>query len=140
MLEKFESLCEERQKIIVSKDKGSRVEHRANNIEQCRVRHYQIDGVVITDLNKSKCDFLLTNDDRKKVYFIELKGTDVKKSIEQLEETERILGNEFPDYERYFRIVYKANTHGIRSTAISKFKIRKKGRVIAATDRYEEDI
>ena len=83
---------------------------------------------------------MLTNDDRKKVYFIELKGTDVKKCIEQLEETERILGNEFPDYERYFRIVYKANTHGIRSTAISKFKIRKKGRVIAATDRYEEHI
>lgn len=53
MLENYQSRCEEKQKIVVSKE--NRVEHRAYNRDENKVRHYQIDGDVISDLNIKNC-------------------------------------------------------------------------------------
>ena len=91
MLDNAHSLCEERQKKIISRDTKSRCEHRAHNPERNLVRHYQIDGGVIVDKAVQKCDFLLLNDDKKNAYLIELKGTHILKALQQLEETEKHL-------------------------------------------------
>lgn len=142
MLEKYKSLCEDRQKIIKSQDKGnSRVYHLAKNIDRNMVRHYQIDGVVIDSASTRKCDFLLINDDKRNAYFIELKGTDILSAIVQLENTEFILRNALVGYQMYYRIVYRSNTHGIRDSRYTKF-VAKKGidRVLARTNCIEENI
>lgn len=76
MLNNFHSICEEKQKIIVSKDSGTARIHRAVNIDGDYVRHYKIDGNVISDKTVKKCDFLLLNDSKKDAYLIEVKGTD----------------------------------------------------------------
>lgn len=78
------TLCEKNQSVIVSKDKGSQVQHRAINPERIyEMRHYKLDG----DLVKQEkcCDFLLVNDTKRKAYFIELKGGNIDEAV--LEET-----------------------------------------------------
>lgn len=140
MLEKFTSLCESRQKIIVSRDEKSSCQHRANNKEENLVRHYRIDGCVVTSKNVKKCDFLLLNDEKKNAYLIELKGTNIMRAIEQLESTERMLENDLQRYQIYYRIVYRSNTHAIRTLDYTKFCKRKVGRVKAGTEKLEEVI
>lgn len=74
MLNNFHSICEEKQKIIVSKDSGTARIHRAVNIDGDYVRHYKIDGNVISDKTVKKCDFLLLNDSKKDAYLYRSKG------------------------------------------------------------------
>ena len=63
------SLCEEKQKLIVSKDKGTSREHRAKNESgRYNVRHYKLDGDIVKQ--QKCCDYLLLNDTRKNAYFI----------------------------------------------------------------------
>ena len=55
------SICTERQKIIVSREKRSK--HTAYNVGNCAVRHYRIDEDVISGNQTKKCDYLVLNDD-----------------------------------------------------------------------------
>ena len=105
------SLCDIRQKEIVSRDKGSQVRHIAvNTNQQYDVRQYQLDGVLIR--NQTCNDFLVLNDSLKKAYYIELKGRDVKKAVDQLIAGERICRTELKGYVPYYRIVAsKSLTH-----------------------------
>ena len=58
MLEKYRSLCQERQKIIVSKDSGvgNPSQHRALNEGQDRVRQYCLDDRAIVQNEEPRCD------------------------------------------------------------------------------------
>ena len=87
MLEKYQSLCEERQKIIVSRDRKSKnpVKHVANNQSGNCVRQYLLDDKTVLDENLSCCDYLVLNCDKKRAYFIELKGRHVLKAKKQIE-------------------------------------------------------
>jgi uncharacterized protein YxeA len=140
-LDGFRSICEERQKIIVSRDRGQSREHRANNKDDSHVTHYRIDGVVITG-EQNKCDFLLINEDKKMAYLIELKGSDIKKAIDQLQQTEMTLKTQLSNYALKFRIIAsKCRTHDIRSSKYQRFKIQKGGALIATSNSpFEEDI
>lgn len=140
MLENAKSLCEERQKIIISKDVKSRCEHRAHNSKQKLVRHYQIDGGVITDKTVQKCDFLLLNDDDKVAYLIELKGTHILNAVKQIQQTEQHLKEDLKGYKLKYRIVYKANTHALRDSEYTKFCRARKNQVKASTNMIEEEI
>ena len=116
------TLCGKNQSIIVSKDKGNQVQHRAINPEKIYdVRHYKLDG----DLVKQEkcCDFLLINDTRRKAYLIELKGGNIDEAVSQLEAGEKKCRNELQGYTFLYRIVCsKAKTHNIRSPKYRKFK------------------
>lgn len=140
MLENYKSICGKTQKIIVSKDSGETRIHRAINNGRSDVRHYQIDGYVIKDMAAKKCDFLLLNDTKKDAYLIEVKGTDLKSSIAQLENTENRLREDLKGYQKKYRIVYRANTHAVRSSEYTKFCLRHQGNVKAKTILMEEEI
>ena len=140
MLEKYSSICKEKQKIIVSRDSGAARTHRALNLNGDLVRHYKIDGCVSKDKTIRKCDFLLINDTKRDAYLIEVKGTDLLSTIEQLEKTEEVLGADLRGYQKKYRIVYRANTHAITSSQYTKFCLRHKGNVKAKTDWLEEEI
>lgn len=135
------SECEERQKIIVSKDKGEPRKHIANNINSNKVTHYKIDGVVITG-NETKCDFLLINEDRGIVYLIELKGSTIERAIEQLKNTENLLRSQLSVYHKImYRIVCsKARTHDINGTAFKKFKEKNYNSFKCKENTLEENI
>ena len=135
----FASICEEHQKTIVSRDLGQPTKHIANNVKQCHVTHYRIDGIVITD--RAACDFLLINEDTYTAYLIELKGRDLVRSVEQLESTEATLKDKLRAYSLEFRIVAsKARTHAIESVTFKRFKEKKKQSLIYKTNQIEEKI
>ena len=91
------SLCKQRQKIIISQE--NRLKHIAKNVNQSKVRHYKVDGDVITDNKTVRCDYLVLNDDKKAAYFIELKGVGgINKTMEQIISTIKLLKNELPSY------------------------------------------
>jgi len=102
-LSEFKSKCEDRQKIIVSREKKK--EHIAINDNNCLVRQLKIDGYVITE-NIKKCDYLVLNDDKFAAYFIELKGTDISDAIKQIEQTVEMLKSDLINYDKKLRIVF----------------------------------
>ncbi len=102
LLTQDKSLCESRQKIIVSRDAGTQRKHRANNPQQkYNVRHYKLDGNIISQ--RTCCDFLLINDSLKNAYFIELKGGNIDEAVPQLEAGYQLFRSELTGYKFYFR-------------------------------------
>lgn len=121
-LEGFSSLCEIRQRIIVSKDDGTSRKHRAVNSGRCNVSHYQIDGNVIKGPT-IRCDYLVMNDAKMVAYLIELKGSDIEHAIDQLQTTAGLLHSHLCNYDIKYRIVCsRANTHALKSNKYKKFE------------------
>ncbi len=132
--------CEDRQKIIVSRDMGTRREHRALNLKQeYAVRHYKLDKKLVKQ--QTCCDFLLTNDTLHRAYFIELKGGNIDEAIPQLENAARICREELVGYEYHYRIVQsKARTHDIKKVSFRKFKDKCGSRLKYQTTCMEEEL
>lgn len=140
LLDLKKSICERNAKIIVSKDTYTNRKHLANNRNKDNVRQYQLDGKIIKQ--EKSCDFLVLNDDKKKAFFIELKGSDVSSAIPQLEGALNKVKNEILDYKIYFRIISsKTKTHEVRDSKVIAFK-KKYGSnsLVIKTQLYEEDI
>lgn len=135
------SMCKLHQKIIVSKDYGERREHIIHNPNGVySVRQYRLDGGIFE--NETMNDFLVLNDTRKVSYYIELKGANVKRAVEQLAAGYRRCRDELGGYEANFRIIAsKSPTHNTRPKAyrdfLEKFGYKK---VICRTARFEEDM
>lgn len=138
ILEPEKSRCEKNQKWIVSQENNR--EHRADNREhQYEVRQYHLDGELIHQ--EKCCDFLLLNDSKKKAYYIELKGRNVREAVSQLEAAQNKLKSELAGYSVYYRIVgSRMNTHEIDSTEVRKLKERYKGHLLYRSIRIEEEL
>lgn len=138
ILKEEKSICKINQKIIVSEE--NKRKHIANNIDENRVFQFRIDGDIIPKSTSMKrCDYLVKNEEKKDLYFIELKGTDVKKAIDQITDTIDYLKNEINGYSILPRIIYRPNSHGVHDTKVREFQ-RKYPRSIIATNIYEEEI
>lgn len=140
MLEQAKSLCKSDAKIIVSQDKktGNPAQHRALNPKQHFVRQYKLDDIV---QNKECCDFAVLNDELKKTYLIELKGSDINKAIEQLKSAHQLLKKEISNYQFFFRCIYRSGSHNIRSSKLNNL-MKKQGKNvwIFSQRKYEENI
>lgn len=134
------SLCEEHQKTVVSKDRGTSRRHCAHNPQQkYSVRHYKLDGELVRQ--RKCCDYLLTNDTLKKAYFIELKGGNIDEAVPQLEEGLKLVQSELAGYEFCFRVVSsKVRTLDLQKTAFRKFKDKWGSRLRYKTDFLEETL
>ncbi|MGD9978347.1 MAG: hypothetical protein AB7S54_10485, partial [Bacteroidales bacterium] len=55
---------------------------------------YRVDGCLIND-DDSKCDYLLLNCTKEVSYFVELKGSDLIKAVEQIDRSIDILHKDF---------------------------------------------
>lgn len=138
------SLCSQRQKIIVSEEKRSK--HIAHNKENQIVRKYKVDGDIIKSNDMDKCDFLVLNVEKKTAYFIELKGTKIMHAIKQLKNTADILRSNLCEYTFYYRIVFSGSaTHSVNDSAflIWQKKCGKKGGAFVVQrgrSKLEEDI
>ena len=135
----FDSLCQERQKIIVSAQKGRK--HIAHNTRGACVCHYQIDGVVLTGAEDKACDYLLFNEDAGTAYLIELKGCHLTEAAQQLEATERRLSAELKAYQMFYRIIArKISVHAVKHSGFRRFETRRKGRLRYECGQLEEPI
>lgn len=140
LLTQDKSICEKRQKIVVSKDDRQSRVHRAINPQQkYDLRHYKLDGNLIK--YQTCCDFLLLNDSLKKAYFIELKGENIDEAVEQLESTALKLRSELKDYICLYRIVSsRVPTHKVHSTKYRKFQEKCGARLITKSRKMEEEL
>lgn len=138
MLTFEKSRCKEHQRLIVSRDSGTRREHRAiNPDEKYSVRQYKLDGDLV--IQQKCCDFLLLNDSLKKAYFIELKGSNIEEAIPQLENGIKLCAEELIGYTVLCRIVSsKVRTHDIQSNTFRKFKDKYGARLKYKTNVMEE--
>jgi len=136
------SRCKKRAPIIVSKEKG--MEHIAKNENSCEVRHYKVDGELITSSETVKCDFLVLNDTVRTAYFIELKrGGQIGKAINQIEMTIGLLRNELPGYIHHCRVISKTSPAVYHSETIDYKKkcLKLKGSfVVCSKGTYTENI
>lgn len=105
--------------------------YRNNSLDE--LTKYQIDGCLILD-DSSKCDYLLMNCTKKIAYFIELKGSDLIKAIEQIDQTVDRLSKDIEDYTIEARIVLtRVNTIDLKNSKLIRLekKLRKyKGKLI----------
>ena len=144
-LKDYESECDIRQKIIVCKDKGNPQQYIAYNDDENEVYEYRIDGYVIKTDDGKKCDFLLWNEEKKNVYFIELKGSDLSKAVEQIEETERVLKERYKVLFRKMNLFYRVvlnrtPTHKLDSSRVKHFKMAHPKQYIFKTNTIEDHI
>lgn len=135
----YSSICPMYAAKIVSRDKGNRQKHIANNRSLAYVTHYQIDGVVIRQGNK--CDYLLINENTKVAYLIELKGQDLTWAAKQLEATANALSLNARGYKVQYRIVAnKCTTHEIESSGFKKYRLLWKKDLKYRSQELEENI
>ncbi len=138
ILTKEKSICEERQKEIVSKEHGR--EHRGLNRKYgYSVRQYRLDGGLFHQ--EKCCDYLVLNDSTRNAYFLELKGRNVSDAVEQLEAgRDKVIG-ELSGYDLYYRIIgSKMRTHELDTPKMRKLKEKYKGKLVYKSIKYEEEI
>ena len=101
----------------------NRCTHIGHNINRHMIRQFKVDGEVIASGDPSpRCDYLLLNDEAKTSYYIELKGSDLIKAIEQIENTIAMLSQSIPEYAILRRIIFRTGTHGIQTRPVLAWK------------------
>jgi hypothetical protein len=95
--------CVDSRKSIVLKDRGSPSTYKALNPNMLSVAQYQIDGKVITQ--GARCDKALHVEINKCVIFVELKGSNLLKAVDQITQTIQKLKKDLPGQVVKGRIV-----------------------------------
>lgn len=112
--------------------------HIGQNVHRHSVRQFKIDGGVVTGADFQKCDFLLLNDDAQTSYYIELKGSDLAKAIDQIENTVSMISASIPQYRIFRRIVYRTGSHSIKTSKVTLWQ-RKHGRLAQIKERMLQE-
>jgi len=108
---------------FVSSENGCK--HIGRNISRHEIRQFKIDGEVIAkNADTARCDYLLLNDEAKRAYYIELKGSDLERAIQQIESTVQMFQPSLPDYTTYRRIIYFSGTTDIKGSAVQRWKAK----------------
>ena len=141
LLDPMQSECELHQKEFVCREAGERRIYRVINPNgEFEVRKYRLDGNLVK--NEMCCDFTVINDTSKMVYYVELKGRDVGRAVEQLLAGEKICRGELPEYISFYRII--ASKSPTTRTEPKNFRNLKekvgRKRFICKTDGYEEKL
>jgi septum formation inhibitor-activating ATPase MinD len=117
---------EQNNKIVVCKDAKSSTKYIYQNDSQDILSKYKVDGCLIDDKDP-KCDFLLINCTKGISYFVELKGSDLIKAVEQIDRTINVLHKDFNEYSVEPRIVLtRVNTTDLKSSKLIKLEKRLK--------------
>ncbi|MBS1735051.1 MAG: hypothetical protein JSS98_00415 [Bacteroidetes bacterium] len=96
---------DEVRKICVAEDKGKKFE--IVNRSGFQIKKVIVDGCLKQSKNEKRCDFLMSIDkiNNPVVYFIELKGGDLIKAVEQLNDSITYLKSDFSNYVIHARII-----------------------------------
>lgn len=137
MLFKDKSRCEPYQKIITSSE--NKKTHKLYNDNLNEIYQFKVDGDIVTD-DSIRCDYIVENATNKILYIIELKGSDLKHAVEQIEATINRFSTSIRNYCLYPRIVCKSNTHKIEDSLIIRFKKKYANKYIIQNPIIEEHI
>ncbi len=111
-------------KTVTCTDKRSSTSYLYSNKSLDELSNFRVDRCLIND-NQNKCDFLLLNFTKKKSFFIELKGSDLIKAVDQINRSIDILHADFPNFSVNARIVLtRVNTTDLKSIKLIKLEKR----------------
>lgn len=132
---------EQKNEIVTFTDERSKTEYIYINSSLDELTKYRVDGCLINDDN-SKCDYLLLNCTKEISYFVELKGSDLIKAVEQIDRSRDILHKDFKEYSVEARIVLtRVNTTDLKSTKLIRLESKLKklnGKLIKKTRQLTE--
>ena len=126
-------------KIVVIKE-NKRV-FRIKNSSDFNINTVTVDGCYIT--TGLKCDFLfeiINNEEIEKVFYVELKGSDVAHGIQQLEATLRHCLSEHKSFSRECYIVASRVPKSSTSSQNQKKEFRRKNRVSLFIDTNQKEV
>lgn len=131
--------CDNRKNIVCQENKKI---YTLINTRKTIVNNYHIDGGVIKDNNVKKCDYLVFVVDKKVAILVELKGSQIKTALEQLNSTMDLLHENLHNCKIYARIV-GSHIPAIYNTP-EAIKLKKKlqksgGQLIVKTTTFSED-
>lgn len=110
--------CEETTKIPIISLSEKNSSLKINNPERREVRKIRVDGCVITE--GPRCDYLIISP-KNMEYFIELKGSDVKHAIEQLEASIKKISQQPKTHPKKCYII--STSCSLLTTQSQKYKI-----------------
>lgn len=112
-------------KVAVIRDKsGGRAEFRYKNPNANLLHLHEVDGCLMPSKTDEKCDFLLLNCEKKKAFFIELKGSDLLKATSQIRTAIDFLKKDLAEFSFHARVsLNKHNVPASRTNELTKFKI-----------------
>jgi hypothetical protein len=133
----------EKRKICIAYENGKK--YQLNNVSGTTIRKVKSDKCLVQNKDEKRCDFLMDSDDLKRVFFIELKGSDLNKAVNQIFSTILYLKSEFMNYRIDARIVGSRNVPLIRNVPdylkLSKIVQATNGDIKIATNKfYSENI
>lgn len=133
--------AEQKNKIVTFADKKSSTKYIYENDSLDTLSKYRVDGCLIKD-DDSKCDYLLLNCTKEVSYFVELKGSDLIKGVEQIVRSIDMLHKDFKGYSVEARIVLtRVNTIDLKSTKLIRLESKLKklnGKLIKQTQQLIE--
>lgn len=130
-------------RIIVLKEKKNKSLYRAVNNQERNVSKYEVDGCIYkAGTNETRCDFLLETNQI--LYFIELKGSNIQKGLEQVLVSIKDLKQFFQYSLINARIITTRGTRPQRLNTYSEYRVLLrligKGSVIIRNTPFEESI
>lgn len=125
---------------FVSSENGC--SHIGNNKDNSYIRQYKVDGDVFSPASTAeRCDYLLLNDTKQNAYYIELKGSDIHKAMQQIDNSVSMLQPAHAGYTVYRRIVYRTGSHDVNSSVVTRWKCKHGvNKVIVKSIKIEETI
>jgi len=120
---KCEEFVNEKRSIVVAKDNASGTAYRYYNQSNNSLSKFRIDNCLV--VKESKCDWLLLNCDTCQSFFIELKGSDLIKAVEQIDSAITKLLPNLTGYSVNARIVLtRVNIHDLIKIKYLRLKKR----------------
>lgn len=118
--------------------KENRCTHIAENPAGKYVRQFKVDGDVFPSGGNGpkRCDYLILDDTDRHAYYIELKGSDVRRAIQQVESSIEEI-NPSIGYKVHSRIIYRTFTQEVKSAEVLRWKRRQKDAVITSTQHTD---
>jgi hypothetical protein len=106
----------QRRATVVCSDQRSTTNYIYDNRSADSLTKYRIDGCLIADTG-ARCDFLLLNCTKQQSFFIELKGSDLLRAVEQIDRSIDLLLGSINDFDINARILLtRVNTIDLRNS------------------------
>ncbi len=133
----------DQRKICVAEENGKK--YQLHNKSGITIKKVKVDKCLVQKVNEKRCDFLIEGKEHKRVFFIELKGRDLIKAVNQIHSSIMYLKKEFDNYKIDARIVGSKDVPDIKITAdyrkLAKEILPTKGTIERGTNNiYTESI
>lgn len=115
-------VSDDNRKLIVLADKGEQREYIGVNTMRQRMVVYRVDDGIVTSKEQNKCDFAFWTE-RNDVYFIELKGGDYSKALQQIQKSiEDLIDRANVDVNKVLARIVLSTGRSVRANVANRMK------------------